>query len=294
MALNILEGYDLAGMEHNGAEYIHLVAAALDLAFADRYQYIGDPKFVDVPIDGLMSKEYAKIRRTLIDKGKAWGKMPPPGDPRNMKAVARIAKEPTVLHEDAAALDTSYGCVVDREGNAFSTTPSDSGPLLPGLGIVVSPRGCQAWLDPALPSSVQPGKRPHLTPNPALAFKDGKLFMAYGAPGGDAQPQAMVQVLVNVVDFDMNIQQAIEAPRLKSENFPNSFSPHVYNPGRLNVEARVPQKVLQSLREMGHDVNAYSEWARSCGSVCAIVVDRERCLFMGGADPRRECYAIGY
>jgi len=292
MALNILEGYDLASMEHNSAEYIHLLASALDLAFADREQYVGDPRFVDVPIKELTSKRYAKVRRTLIDLDKAWAKMPPAGDPKNFKAVYSKWKEPK-SGSSGSSQDTSYGCVIDKEGNAFSTTPSDGGRLIPGLGIVISPRGVMSWLKPDHASSVAPGKRPRLTPNPALAFKDGELFMAYGTPGGDSQTQTMVQLVANIVDFNMNVQEAIEAPRFRSANFPDTHWPHEYLPGRLNIEARVPEKVLNKLKEMGHDVNIYPEWTWQCGGACAIVIDRERGILMGGADPRRECYAIG-
>jgi gamma-glutamyltranspeptidase/glutathione hydrolase len=291
--LNILEGYDFESMEHNSAEQIHLMASSLDLAFADRHQYIGDPKFVDVPTEGLTSKKYAEKRRSLIKEDKAWGKTPPPGDPGNLKTVLK-AEEPDTGRESQPCLDTSYGCVVDKEGNAFSATPSDGGRLVPGLGIVVSPRGRQSWLNPNHPSSVEPGKRPRLTPNPALAFKDGRLFMTYGTPGGDSQPQTMVQILVNIVDFKMNVQEAIEAPRFRSENFQNSFWPHTYHPGRLNLEARIPSEAQIRLNKMGYDINLYPEWTWMCGGACAIIVDGEHGMLKGGADPRRECYAIGY
>ena len=128
--------------------------------------------------------------------------------------------------------DTSYLCVVDEAGNAFSATPSDgvtSTPIVPELGFTVSPRGAQSWLDPAHPAAVQPRKRPRLTPNPALATRDGELFLAFGTPGNDAQPQTMVQVFLNIVEFGMNPQQAVEAPRLCSLNFPRSRpSPHLH------------------------------------------------------------------
>ncbi|MBL7118505.1 gamma-glutamyltransferase family protein [Candidatus Bathyarchaeota archaeon] len=295
MVLNMLEGYDLGAIEHNSADYIHLMASALDLAFADRYQYIGDPKFVDVPIKELTSKRYAETRRRLIEKNRAWGKMPSPGNPRKMSEVnSKSWKGPSTGTVSGPSQDTSFGCVIDGDGNAFATAPSDSGRLVPGLGIVISPRGRQAWLDPSLLNSVEPGKRPRLTPNPALAFKDGKVFMAFGTPGGDSQPQTMVQVLVNIVDFNMNVQEAIEAPRFRSTNFPDSFWPHNYSPGRLNLEARIRKKVRKELKEMGYDVNVYPEWTWNCGGACAILVDGEHGIRMGGADPRRECYAIGY
>jgi gamma-glutamyltranspeptidase/glutathione hydrolase len=292
IALNILENYDIDTMEHNSAEYIHLMVSALDLALSDREQYIGDPKFVDVPIKELTSKKYADVRRQLINLKRAWGRMPPPGDPRNMKAEAKNWKEPE-LGKRASSQDTSYGCIIDKEGNAFSTTPSDGGQLVPDLGIVISPRGAMSWLDPAHASSVAPGKRPRLTPNPALAVKNGKVFMAYGTPGGDSQTQTMVQLIVNIIDFKMNVQEAIEAPRFRSANFPDTHWPHEYLPGRLNVEARIPKEAIRKLKGMGYDINLFPEWTWQCGGACAIVVDAERGLLMGGADPRRECYALG-
>jgi gamma-glutamyltranspeptidase/glutathione hydrolase len=219
--------------------------------------------------------------------------MPPPGDPLNFKAEISDWKEPA-LGKSSHSNDTSYCCAVDKEGNAFSATPSDGGELVPGLGIVVSPRGAMSWLDQEHASSVAPGKRPRLTPNPALAFKNGELFMAYGTPGGDSQPQTMVQLIVNVVDFNMNIQEAIEAPRFRSANFPDTHWPHEYLPGRLSVESRVPGETILNLKEMGYDLKLLPEFSWQCGGACAIVVDHKRGLLMGGADPRRECYALGF
>jgi gamma-glutamyltranspeptidase/glutathione hydrolase len=293
LALNILEGYDLVSLGHNSAEYLHVMISSLDLAFADREKYFGDPEFVDVPINELASKEYAETRRSLIDPSRTWGKMPPPGDPRNFKAISLDWKDPGPGAESHFP-DTSYGCVIDKEGNAFSATPSDGGRLVPGLGIGISPRGAQSWLDPNHSSSVAPGKRPRLTPNPALAMKDGEVFMAYGTPGNDSQPQTMVQVLVNIVDFKMNVQQAIEAPRFRSANFPASSWPHEYLPGRVSVEGRVPSGVLGKLRGLGYDLKVFPDYTYECGGISVVLVDKERGLLMGGADPRRENYAIGF
>jgi gamma-glutamyltranspeptidase/glutathione hydrolase len=293
MALNILEGYDLTSMGHNSVEYLHVMISALDLAFADREKYFGDPRFVDVPMKELASKKYAKARRELIAPDKAWGKMPPPGDPLNFKAVISDWMEPGT-GVTSPVPDTSYGCVIDKEGNAFSATPSDGGRLVPSLGIGISPRGIQSWLDPNHASSVAPGKRPRLTPNPAIAFRDGEVFMAYGTPGNDSQPQTMVQVLVNIVDFKMNVQQAIEAPRFRSSNFPASSWPHEYFPGRVSLEGRVPHIVFKRLRGIGYDVKIFPDFTYECGGASVILVDRERGLLMGGADPRRENYAIGF
>ena len=127
-----------------------------------------------------------------------------------------------------------------------------------------------------------------------IFWKNGEVFMAYGTPGNDSQPQTMVQVLVNIVDFNMNVQQAIEAPRFRSANFPTSSWPHEYLPGRVNIESRVHQKVIKKLMDMGHDVNIFPDYTFECGGISVVLVDRERGLLMGGADLRRENYAIGY
>ena len=292
MTLNILEGYDLQNMEHNSASYIHILASALDLAFADRERFIGDPRFVDVPINELVSKTYAATRRKLIEPNQTWGQMPPSGNLNGSTTTFHDADSFTRARVNPH--DTSYGCVIDSEGNAFSVTPSDGGRLVPDIGIVVSPRGTQSWLDPKHPSAIEPGKRPRLTPNPALAFKDGRLFLTFGTPGGGSQPQTMVQLLVNIIDFHMTVQEAIAAPRIRSENFPNSFWPHTYLPGRLNIESRIPLKTRAKLQRMGYDIHHYPELTWNCGGACAILVDSDRGALMGGADPRRECYALGY
>jgi len=193
-------------------------------------------------------------------------------------------------------MDTSYTCVVDRWGNAFSATPSDSdlgSPMVPGLGTTISTRGSQSWLEADHPSCLAPWKRPRLTPNPALALRDGELFMPFGTPGGDAQVQAMLQTFLNIVEFGMDPQQAVEAPRFISLSFPNSFWPHTYLPGRLAVEGRLPPQTVEELARRGHQIEKWADWTDSAGGVCAILVDRERGTLVGGADPRRESYAIG-
>ena len=177
---------------------------------------------------------------------------------------------------------------MDADGNTFSATPSDGifgTPIVPGLGFAVSSRGTQTWLDPQHASRLQPWKRPRLTPNPALALRDGHSFMPFGCPGGDQQVQGMLQVFLNVVEFGLDPQAAIEAPRICSDNFPNSFWPHVYHPGRLNVETRVPAAVRKQLAAWGHKVHADQAWG-GVSRVCAIVVDSESGARSGGADPR--------
>ncbi len=192
--------------------------------------------------------------------------------------------------------DTQYVCAVDDEGNALSATPSDpalSGPLVPSLGIVVSTRGSQFWLDERHPSVIAPGKRPRLTPNPAMMLRGGRVVMPFGCPGGDAQPQGMVQVLSNVVDFGMSVQEAIERPRICSLSFPSSFWPHAYEPGLLAVEGRIAPSVREDLRGRGHRIREWPDWTSWACAVCAITVD-EGGTFAGGADPRHDSCAVGW
>jgi gamma-glutamyltranspeptidase/glutathione hydrolase len=192
--------------------------------------------------------------------------------------------------------DTSYLCVVDRWGNAFSATPSDSmgnTPVARGLGFTVSSRGSQNWLDPDHPCSLAAGKRPRLTPNPALALRDGQVWMPFGTPGGDVQCQSMVQMFLNVAEFGMDLQQAIEAPRISTWSFPNSFWPHAYTPGMVGAEGRIDSDTLAELERRGHRVEVWDDWTVRVGNLCGIQVDRERGGLSAGADPRRDAYAMG-
>lgn len=297
MTLNLLKGFRLDTLGHNSAEYIHVVTEALKLAFADRHHYFGDPRFVDVPLKGLMSEDYAAHRRMLIRPDRAWPGMPPPGDPAtNGQAVYRWMTPPQP-DEAPGPGDTSYLCCIDRHGNAFSATPSDgsnNSPIVPGLGILCSGRGTQSWADPTHPSSVAPGKRPRLTPSPALALKSGRALMPIGTPGGDVQPQAMLQVLLNVHVFGMDPQSAIEAPRFATYSYPGSFEPHEYFPGRLYLESRIPKAVGEDLAGLGHKVYWWPESTWLAGAPCTILVDQKRGVLHGGADHRRPAYVLGW
>ncbi|MEE9196629.1 MAG: gamma-glutamyltransferase family protein, partial [bacterium] len=297
--LQMLENDDLAAMGHNSPDYIHLVSQALNLSFADRHYYYGDPDYVDVPMEGLLSSEYTRARRSAIDMDRAFQEMPPPGEPwayqgradKNLSMTQKLAPVPGEEEQD-----TSYTCVVDRWGNAFSATPSDGlfgSPIVPGLGFLISSRGSQSWLDPDHASSLQPWKRPRLTPNPAIAFKKGKLFMPFGTPGGDAQCPAMVQMFLNIAEFGMNPQAAIEQPRFVPWNYPNSFWPHTYLPGRLHVEGRISGDSNADLESRGHDLRALDDWSPAMGALSGIVVDQSSGALKAGADPRRDTYAIG-
>jgi gamma-glutamyltranspeptidase / glutathione hydrolase len=295
--LNLLEPYDFAALGHNAPKALHVMLEAMKLAFADREAYYGDPKHVKVPMDGLLSKVYAKARRALIHEERAWPEMPPAGDPYGLAAVKNGApRTPPGPIGVSAALDTSYVAVVDEEGNAFSSTPSDpcvDSPVIPGVGCVVSPRGSQGWLAPGHPSEVAPGKRPRLTPAPSMAFKNGRLFMAFGTPGGDVQQQAMLQVFLNVTAHGMPLQRAIEAPRFATRSFPDSFWPHPNAPGVVEVERRVPAETRQALAALGHQVSDWPEWDWRAGAVCAVMVGSDGAR-LGGADPRRGAHAIGW
>ncbi len=296
--LQILEGYDLKGMGHNSPDYLHTLLEALKIAFSDRHSYYGDPDFVNVPMDGLMSKAYAADRRGAIDPRLATPEMPLAGNPwafQNGDGPATRVAHPKALAGVMEA-DTSYLCVIDRWGNAFSATPSDSmgnTPVARGLGFTVSSRGSQTWLDPDHPCALVAGKRPRLTPNPALAMRDGKVWMPFGTPGGDVQCQSMAQLFLNVVEFGMDLQQAIEAPRISTWSFPNSFWPHAYTPGAVGAEGRIPSDTLAELERRGHKVEVWDEWTVKVGNLCGIQVDRERGGLSAGADPRRDAYAMG-
>ena len=191
-ALAILDGYDLATLGHNSAEALHLIVEALDAGFADRERYYGDPKFVDVPIDGLLDPGYAARWRERIMVDRAFGEMPEPGDPWEFQpGSGPHAGSPSTNPRTFRAKvdpDTSYLCVVDEAGNVFSATPSDgvtNTPVVPGLGFIVSGRGVQSWTEEGHPSVLAPGKRPRLTPSPGLIMKDGRVFAPYGTPGND-------------------------------------------------------------------------------------------------------------
>jgi gamma-glutamyltranspeptidase/glutathione hydrolase len=298
--LKTLEGYDLRAMGHNSPDYTHTVVEALNLAFADREAYVGDPKFVHVPTQALISDAYAARQRARIDMNRAFGKLPEPGDPENSgRKTSGAAEKAYAAPHGASRLsqDTIYACVVDRHGNAYSATTSDNAsetPIIPGTGLAISSRGCQSRLEPGHPAEVKPGKRPRLTPNPALAFRDGKLLMAFGTPGGDQQSQAMLQVFLNIVEHGMTVQQAVEAPRMSSQSFPNSFAPHGYFPGRMNMEENMPRETIEDMRRRGHDVEIWPRYPAANAGVCAVKIDPETGMRHAGADPRREGYAMAW
>ncbi len=293
--LGVLNGIDLKGMGHNSIDYAHVVTEAIKLGFADRERYYGDPRFVKVPIETLLSDAYAEKRRALVRPDRAWPQMPPYGEISGF--ASQRAPVPTMDSAAVGAHDTSYVCVMDKDGNVFSATPSDPSydtPVIPGTGLCPSSRGSQSWADPAHASSVAPGKRPRLTPSPAMAILPDGSPMPLGTPGGDVQAQAILQVFLNMTVFDMNPQQAVEAPRFASYSFPDSFEPHSYSPGVLHVESRVPKFVRDGLAARGHKIMDWPEFVWRAGAVCVLRSDRSRGVMSAGADPRRPCYAVGW
>lgn len=309
-ALAILQHVDLPSLGHNSPRYLHTVMEALKLAFADREFYYGDPEFVDVPLEQLLSDTYSEKRASLIRDGEAWRELPPPGDPLTGHsrrddyrwppagewAPQSVAAPPAPPHDEP---DTSYVLAIDGEGNMFSATPSDSfttalaGPVVPGLGLPLSGRGRQSRLDPRHPAAIAPWKRPRLTPNPVLVLKDGRPWLAIGSPGADVQPQAILQVFLNIVEFGMDLQEAVEAPRAATYSYPASFYPHAYRPGLLRVEQGIPDATVDTLRSWGHEVERWSHRAWRAGSVCVGGAPSPEGVWQAAADFRREAVALG-
>ena len=282
--LAILDGIDLGELGHNSPAYLHTLIEAMKLSFADRERYYGDPRFVDVPMDALLSADYAAQRRALIG-GSASPALPPAGNPSAASGSPNTS------------LDTSYVCVVDGDGNAFSATPSDVSydtPVIPGTGLCPSSRGSQSWAVPGHASCVAPGKRPRLTPCPSLAIMEGEFVMPLGTPGGDVQTQAMLQTFLNVIVFGMSPQEAVEHPRVGTWSAPNSFAPHAALPGRINLESRLPAATGDQLAEWGHDVEWWPQASWRAGSVCMIRSDQRTGVMRGASDHRRQAYVIGW
>lgn len=297
--LNMLEGFDLQKMGHNSPSYIHTLAEALKLAMADRDRYYGDPDFVKIPMTELLSKDYAKLRRPLIDERRA-SLAQQPGDPQNMKAVlasaVQIIGRASKLSEIERANDTTCVNVVDKDGNLFSATPS--GAWLPAVvagdtGVLMGQRLQSSLTDANSPNVVAPGKRPRITLTPTLVLKNGEPFMVLSTPGGDNQDQALLQVLLNVIEFGMNPQEAVEAPRFDTQHYVSSFDDHEFLPGSLNVESRVNLKTIQELSNKGHKVKVQSEWG-TLSAPTVIIYDTRNGVASAGADPRRSRYAVAW
>ena len=317
-ALNILEGFDLKAMGHNSAPYLHAVTEALKLSFADRNKYVGDPKFVpNIPMKGLLSKEYASVRRQAIDPNKAIAGEPAPGDPTRItttsqagvRDVARRVQpsdryaNPQLVPTTVGDFDpdkilnlTTYLAVVDKDHNMVSVTSSllsgfGSGMVVDGGGFFLNDRMRYWWLEPGNVNALQPGKRVRQTINPALALKDGKPFVVFGTPGADTQPQTQLQFFLNVVEFGMEVQQALEQPSVISNSFQDSYYPHNVL-GKLLTPAMLADSVKQELAAKGHQLDIRN--VRGVGSVKAVMIHPRTGVLMGGVSPTGDSYVMAW
>ena len=299
--LALLGGAGLEQIEFLSAEHIHLVVENAKLAFADREAWYGDEP--GVPLDELLSRDYAGGRRRLVSRqaslelrpGSPAGRRPvlPRRRAQPSSAGSSSIGEPTISGQRG---DTCHVDVVDRFGNFVSATPSGgwlhSNPVVPGLGFPLGTRAQMFNLEPEHPNALRPGKRPRTTLSPALAFRDGEPYMAFGTPGGDAQDQWTFNFFIAHAGFGLDIQSAIDAPNFSIQHFPGSFYPHESEPGRLTIEDRVPESVVEELRARGHDVRVAGPWTE--GRVCAVARNAGDGVVLAGANARgAQAYAVG-
>ncbi|MCO4054926.1 MAG: gamma-glutamyltransferase family protein [Bosea sp.] len=310
--LKLLEGFDLTGMDPKGAPFIHLVAEALKLAFADREAYYGDPNFVAVPGDALLSDSYAAERRKLIGSvaskelrpgaipgfeeqvSRMWSELRFPGHTRGGGAAVG---EPTLQSMVAANKrgDTVHIDVIDRHGNMVAATPSggwlQSSPIIPELGFALNSRAQMFWLTEGLPASLAPGKRPRTSLTPSLAFENGEPRLVFGTPGGDQQDQWQMPVFLRRVHHGLNLQEAIELPMFHTAHAPSSFYPREARLGHLMVEENVGEASIAELEAMGHAVERAGEWTVGRNTAAEKGADG---ILRAAATPRlMQAYAIG-
>jgi gamma-glutamyltranspeptidase/glutathione hydrolase len=303
--LQLLSQFDLDRLDTMSAEYVHTVVESAKLCYADREAFYGDPDTTDIPMDVLLSLDYARERAKLIGRDASLELVPSHLEgaaERLAKIAARggseIPQGPGGGEVTFAAVpeiegDTVHLDIVDRFGNMVSATPSggwlQSSPVVPGLGFPISTRAQMFWLDEELPSTLRPGTRPRTTLTPTLVTRDGEGFLAIGTPGGDQQDQWPLTVFLRHVLHGHGLQRAIDAPMFHSRHWPGSFYPREYELGRLQIENRFGDAVINDLRARGHIVSVMESW--SLGRVCAV--ERRGGLFYAGATPRHmQSYAI--
>jgi len=287
--LRILEGFDLRRMRHNSADYIHHSIEAAKLAFADREAYYADPEFERVPLEGLLSREYAQLRRGLID-AKSASMEQRPGDPVGMRSLTMSG----FAESRSWGAGTIHVTTADRQGNMVACTASGgwipSSPVIDELGFPLGTRMQTFYLDERHANALKPGKRPRTTLTPSLATCKGQPFLSFGTPGGDQQDQWTLQFFLNLVDFGMGVQEAIEAPRFSTAHFPSTFYPHNSMPGVVRLESRIDNEVVEELAARGHRVVVRPAWCE--GHVLGIRFDPTRGLLEGGADPRGQLAVV--
>jgi len=306
----LLQGFDLAGMGHNSAQYLHTLMECAKLAFADREAYYGDPLFDEVPLGVLLSEEYAAQRRQLINAEASTELRP--GDVghgiptyaafdvaednrRALNTESREARGSGATHAHMG--DTTHLNAVDRAGNMVAATPSGgwlrSSPVIKGLGFPLGTRAQIFYLNAQRPNALAPRKRPRATLTPSLVTCDGKPYMVFGTPGGDCQDQWTLQFFLNYVEFGMDIQEALDAPTVHSAHFPSSFYPRAAFPGRMAAEGRIPPEAIADLERRGHRVDVVGDWVQ--GKVQGIRCDRGRGVILGGASAKNKlAYALGW
>jgi gamma-glutamyltranspeptidase/glutathione hydrolase len=321
-ALALLRGFDLAGMDPVGPDFVHTVVECLKLAFADREAWYGDPDFVDVPLADLLSADYARQRRALVTDaaslelrpGAPGGRRPRLYDGPSGAGPALGTGEPTVMPmgtgepttggdlrisaSGMTAGDTCHVDVIDRFGNMVSATPSGgwlhSSPVIPELGFALGTRLQIFWLQPGLPLSLAPRRRPRSTLTPSLALKDGAPAMAFGTPGGDQQEQWSLLLLLHHLQHGMNLQEAIDCPAFHTEHMASSFWPRTAKPGLVVLEGRFPKSTIDALRQRGHRVQIGEDWSEGRLSACAQERTAEGTLLKAAANPRgMQGYAVG-
>jgi gamma-glutamyltranspeptidase/glutathione hydrolase len=304
--LALLKGFDLDSLDPTGPDFIHLQVECAKLAYADRESFYGDPDFVKVPIETLLSDRYNAERRKLIDKRASLELRP--GSLEGFGGVVEMrradgaraavgafgAGEPTVGRLGEVRGDTVHFDIIDNAGNMVSSTPSggwlQSSPVIPELGFGLGTRAQMFWLDDKHPAALAPGKRPRTTLSPSLALRDGEPYLAWGSPGGDQQDQWTTQFFLRHVHAGMNLQEAIDAPAWHSEHFPISFWPRTARPGVLVVEKRLPDATISELRARGHEVEVGPPWSEGRLTAASRVGKRRR----AAANPRgMQGYAAG-
>ena len=302
MALNLVEPYDLAKMGNESPEALHLEMEAIKISKADIYHYVADTRTTKVPTQELLSKQFAQMRDQLIENGKAipypsWGQLAP--DTATAQATLELPKGPLFNDNYEIERDTTSFSIVDPVGNAVSCTPTLGGGF--GNGVVVGKTGLLLNNGMRLGSTspypdnvnyVKAGQRPLLNNSPVIVMKNGKVAIVYGTPGGETIGQTEFEMLVNLIDFKLPVQQAVENPR-----FAIDASPNFYKPGAdisVTIENRVPAATMQALKEMGYNLKPAGAFTAAVGGMQAVVINPDTGTMTAGADPRRTGYAVGW
>jgi gamma-glutamyltranspeptidase/glutathione hydrolase len=323
--LALMKQFNLGKIDPTGADFIHTLVECSKLAYADRDKFYGDPKFVEVPLETLLSDTYNAERKKLVGDKASLEQRPGTIEGFGKQLAVRVAggtqkvagageptvgklwthddkHDPGVIHVEDAQLDatgamrgdTVHFDIIDQAGNMASSTPSggwlQSSPTIPELGFCLGTRAQQFWLDPEHPSALAPGKRPRTTLTPSMALRDGEPYLAWGSPGGDQQDQWIAQFFLRHVHAGMNLQEAIDAPAWHSEHFAASFWPREARPGVLVIEDRVGEATIRELRRRGHEVEVGPAWSEGRLTAASRVGNRRR----AAANPRgMQGYAAG-